>query len=114
MLRLALVSSNSRIMNKVAMHLINNHNFSNYTLSSLNQYTQYVYPNVNTYGKYLKLKDMNFKFIKIINTNHNSDLYPFIIAQYTILNYKDTNEIINQVEHIINRERLNEMHSIYC
>lgn len=111
MLRFGLIGSNQRKLNKVAMYMITNHNFVNYVRSSipLNQYSLYVYPCVNTYEKYERLKDMNFKFIKFTNP----DKYYFLESKYIIDFTIDMNKIYREIDKIIEIERMNEMHSVY-
>jgi hypothetical protein len=112
-MRFGLIGPNPRILSRVGRHLVNNYYFTNYMNwnNEFKEYIPYIYSNVNTYEKYEKLKGLNFKFIKIIDNNY--DKFPFMKVEYIINSDYGLKMIIENVEYIVEKEKLNQLHGIY-
>jgi hypothetical protein len=104
MLRIGLIGKNPSFMKLVSKHLIHKHRFENYTSSYINTHTSYVCPYVNTEEKYERLRKQNFFFIKLENGI-------YIPADYMIDSNISLPNILDHIDIIIEKQKLNDMYS---
>lgn len=104
MLRIGLIGKNPSFMKLVSKHLIHKHRFENYVSPQMNIHTSYVCPYVYTNEKYTRLKEHNFVFIKL-----ESGIY--IPAEYTIDINSNLPNILDHIDIIVEKQKLNDLYS---